>query len=272
MTPFRPPLSRREVGAAVHGLGLTVVSRIDGGGQGDVFEASDSRHGTCALKVFVPDAKKRVQAEVAFLESVSSPAIVGLYASGEVTVRGAACPYTLMEYLSGLSLRERINNGRILSERDATILVKDMAGALREMWLRGKVHRDVKPDNILACTGDRYVLIDFGIVRHLDLPTMTALGFAPGTLGYKSPEHDSAIRNPTYKADVFSLGITVYEAMSGVHPFAGSQDAISQGMVPSDICSLCPCSSRFAQLLMAMLAPRAVMRPELEQLEQGGLQ
>jgi serine/threonine-protein kinase len=246
-----------------------VVTRIDGGGQGDVFLCEHATYGRCALKVFVPEAKPRVEAEVAFLRTVDSRAIVELYASGDIQVRGEQTPYTIMEYVDGPPLQQRIAASHLLSETEARELVRMMANAIEQMWKNGKVHRDIKPDNILVDTNGRFILIDFGIVRHLDLPTMTVHGFAPGTPGYMSPEHDSAIRNLTYKADVFSLGVTTYEAMSGLHPFGRSQDAINQGLKPQDIKSVVSCSAGFAHLLMRTLDPRAVMRPELGDLQRG---
>jgi serine/threonine-protein kinase len=238
--PFQPPLDPRELDLALLPLGLRVVTRIDGGGQGDVFLCEHVAYGRCALKVFVPEAKQRVEAEVAFLGTVDSRAIVKLYASGDIQVRGDQTPYTIMEYVDGPPLRQRIADSHLLSETEARELVRMIANAIEQMWKNGKVHRDIKPDNILVDTNGRFILIDFGIVRHLDLPTMTLRGFAPGTEGYMSPEHNSAIRHLTYKADVFSLGVTV-----------------------------APCSAGFAHLLMRTLDPRAVMRPELGDLQRG---
>lgn len=265
--PFQPPLDPRELDLALPPLGLRVVTRIDGGGQGDVFLCEHATYGQCALKVFVPEAKQRVEAKVAFLGTVDSQAIVKLYASGDIQVRGDQTPYTIMEYVDGPPLRQRIADSHLLSETEARELVRMIANAIEQMWRNGKVHRDIKPDNILVDTNSKFILIDFGIVRHLNLPTMTLRGFAPGTEGYMSPEHNSAIRNLTYKADVFSLGVTTYEAMSGRHPFNRSQAAINQGLKPPDIKSVVPCSAGFAHLLMRTLDPRAVMRPELSDLQ-----
>jgi serine/threonine protein kinase len=270
VTPFQPSLDPSEVASELAPLGMSILRRIDGGGQGDVFLCEHPDYGRCALKVFVPEARQRVEAETGFLRSVDCSAIVTLFDAGEVRLRGEPSPFTVMEYVDGASLRQKIQAGDFLIEAQARELVTAVSSAISEMWRRGKVHRDIKPDNILVSGDGRSVLIDFGIVRHLDLPTMTARGFAPGTQGYKSPEHDSAIRNPTYKADVFSLGVTTYEALSGVHPFGRSQDAINQGMTPPSIATLTACSDEFADLLTRMLHPRAVMRPELSELLEGG--
>lgn len=267
MTPFEPSLDSRELNLALPSLGLTVVRRIAGGGQGDVFLCEHANYGRCALKVFVPEAKRRVEAEVAFLRTVHSRAIVKLYSAGDIQVRGEQAPYTIMEYVDGPPLQQRIAVNHLLSETEARELVRMMANAVEQMWKNGKVHRDIKPANILVDTSGRFILIDFGIVRHLDLSTMTARGVTPGTPGYMSPEHDSAIRNLTYKTDVFSLGVTTYEAMSGRHPFNWSQDAINEGLKPQDIKLVVSCSAEFAHLLMRTLNPRAVMRPELGDLQ-----
>jgi serine/threonine protein kinase len=265
--PFIPALSVAEVSAVLAPCGLTVLARIDGGGQGDVFRCDQPGQGPCVAKIFVPEARPRVAAEVIFLSTVQHPAIVRLLSNGDVTVRGSTCPYTVMEYVPGDSLRTRILDGRLVAEPEARRMVSCVAGGLGAMWAAGKVHRDVKPDNVLMEDSGTAKLIDFGIVRHLDLPTMTVQGFAPGTRGYKSPEHDSAIRNPTFKADVYSLGVTTFEAMSGVHPFSGDQDAMTRGAIAADLRSLVTCSDDFAGLLARMLNPRAVMRPGLDEIE-----
>jgi len=264
--PFVPALSVPEVAAVLATHGLTALSRIDGGGQGDVFLCDHTRNGRCVAKIFVPEARPRVDAEVGFLSAVRHPAIVRLLSFGDVPIRGTSSPFTVMEYVLGDSLRTRIDDGRLVGEAQAKRVVASVAGALDAMWQAGKVHRDIKPDNVLMEDDGAAKLIDFGIVRHLDLPTMTVQGFAPGTRGYKSPEHDSAIRNPTFKADVYSLGITVFEAMSGAHPFSGDQEAMTRGAVAPDVGSLVTCSVGFAVLVGRMLHPRAVMRPELDEL------
>lgn len=264
--PFIPVLSVAEVSAVLAPHGLTVLTRIDGGGQGDVFRCDQQGAGPCVAKIFVPEARPRVDAEVTFLSAVQHPAIVRLLSSGDVDVRGSMCPYTVMEYVPGDSLRTRILGGRLVAEPEARRMVSCIAGGLAAMWSADKVHRDVKPDNVLMEDSGVAKLIDFGIVRHLDLPTMTVQGFAPGTRGYKSPEHDSAIRNPTFKADVYSLGVTTFEAMAGVHPFSGNQDVMTRGAVAPDLRNLVACTDEFAALLARMLHPRAVMRPGLGEI------
>lgn len=264
--PFVPALSVPEIATVLATQGLTALSRIDGGGQGDVFLCDNNGNGRCVAKIFVPEARMRVEAEVGFLAAVRHPAIVRLIASGDVTVRGTSSPFTVMEFVPGDSLRTRIDGRRFIDEDQARHVVASIAGALDAMWQAGKVHRDIKPDNVLMEDSGTTKLIDFGIVRHLDLPTMTVQGFAPGTQGYKSPEHDSAIRNPTFKADVYSLGVTVFEAMSGVHPFSGDQSAMTAGAVALDLGYCAASSADFALLVSRMLHPRAVMRPELDEL------
>ena len=223
-------------------------------------------HGCCALKIFVPQAKPRVDAEITLLRAIDCPTIVTLYECGSATIRDAQCPFTLMEFVGGGSLRDRIQSGDLLSEDQTRQVVKSVSRAIHELWVRKKVHRDIKPDNILIGDPCRPVLIDFGVARHLDLATMTAPGFAPGTRGYKSREHDSAIRCLTFKADVFSLGVTAFESMTGAHPFGFNQEVIDLGPPPPDIRSVVDCGDTFAVLLSQMMHPRAIMRPELAKL------
>src|SRR5262249_51943251 len=102
-------------------------------------------------------------------------------------------------------------------------IVRDVADALGEAHRRGLVHGDVKPENILLVkNGEHYgvKVVDFGVARHVATPA----GSAVGTAGYVAPEQLQS-RPSDRRADLFALGVVLYELMTGTHPFAGRSDA-----------------------------------------------
>lgn len=239
---------------------------INAGGQGAVFRARHAQHGECVVKVYTPDSTARAGAEIEFLSDVRHPSIIRIIDNGTMPMDESVCPFVVMPYLSGGSLRGRVRQRDYLSEAEATSILLCVVGAIECLWEARKVHRDIKPDNLLFDAADNPVLIDFGVVRHLDLKTMTITGNAPGTWGYKSPEQSRGARNLTYKSDIFSLGITLYEAVAGQHPYDRRQDLVDVDAPVAGLSTLCDCSPGFCSAIQAMLNHRAIMRPTCEAL------
>ena len=102
----------------------------------------------------------------------------------------------------------------------------NVATAVERLWAKRIVHRDIKPANIVKAATDRFVLVDVGLARHLDRSALTAPGAAPCTPGYASPEQALGRRNLTINSDVFSLGVTLYEIGTGIHPFNRAQNLV----------------------------------------------
>lgn len=247
---------------------LTVQNAIDSGGQGAVFRAAHGTHGECALKIYTPESQPRVAAEVHLLRSIDHPNIIKIIDSGHIVLRGDTSPYTLMPFVDGSSIKTRLDRGERLDEAAAKRVLGELASAIETLWASLKVHRDIKPGNVLIDAAGSPVLIDFGITRHLDMTTMTVAGAAPGTAGYKSPEQSSGYRHLTYRSDVFSLAVTVYEAMCGEHPFRRRQDLIDADspVVPLD--QQVACSPELSALIGRMLLRRPVLRPTLPEIIQ----
>jgi serine/threonine-protein kinase len=256
---FAPDLTVQEARAAF--ATLTVLETESAGGQGAVFRADHPVHGECALKVYTPESRLRVDAEVELLAGIQHPSVIEILESGTAVVRNDHSPYIIMPFIHGSTLRVRLEQGDVLGEADARALLGQLGSAIQAVWDVLRVHRDIKPDNILIDACGRAVLIDFGVTRHLELPTMTDIGGAPGTVGYKSPEQSAGVRTLSYKSDLFSVGVTVYEGMSGRHPFAGRQDLIDAGMIPPPLGVADGCSPEFSTLLSDLMATRPVMRP-----------
>ncbi|HWW61588.1 MAG TPA: protein kinase, partial [Thermoanaerobaculia bacterium] len=131
--------------------------------------------------------------------------------------------YIAMEYVEGDSLKKVIASG-VLGTADAVRIVKRCADALAEAHLHGIIHRDVKPENIIV-TKRGVKMLDFGIAKLIDPPEdagkLTSDGTVIGTPEYMSPEQALG-RTVDHRSDIFSLGVVLFETLTGRHPFAGS--------------------------------------------------
>jgi serine/threonine-protein kinase len=170
-----------------------------------------------------------------------------------------------MEYIDGESLGDTLRAGSSLDEDDTRQMLVEVCEALSVLAARHKVHRDIKPDNVIRRVSGEFVLLDFGIVRHLDLATMT-MGQMPATPGYAPPEQSAGVRTLTSKCDVFALGIAAFEVMTRTHPFGRDQAAINAGAPPLRAGTLVQCSTGLSDLLGRMMGFRPVWRPSLQEV------
>lgn len=236
------------------------VSRfLSGGGQGVVFEGEHAG-APAAVKIFNPDPE-RFAREVALLQAIQCPTLVKLLATTSVPVQGIACPVVAYELLRGGDLRKYIANGAAaLPEKILLTIGCHVGRAIDALWAKRIVHRDIKPENILE-DGARFVLVDVGVARHLDLKTITVLGGAPGTLGYKSPEQAAGRRALTKRSDIFALGVTLFELATRQHPFNRDQSRIGR-VTPASLRTLrADLSPALTTLIDKMMAPDPVDRP-----------
>jgi tRNA A-37 threonylcarbamoyl transferase component Bud32/tetratricopeptide (TPR) repeat protein len=194
---------------------------IGRGGMATVYQALDLRHDRqVALKFIhaeVADrlATERFRREIALLASLQHPHILALYDSGEF--EGAL--FYVMPYVSGESLRGRLEREKQLPVDDAIRIAREVADALVSAHQHDIIHRDIKPENILLSQGHALVC-DFGIARALSRAgarRLTDAGFAIGTLAYMSPEQASG--DPIDgRSDLYSLGCVLYEMLTGRVP------------------------------------------------------
>jgi serine/threonine protein kinase len=140
-------------------------------------------------------------------------------------VSSAGIPYLVMELLEGRTLGQRLQAEGAVPATIAVPLVSAVASAVAAAHASGIVHRDIKPENVFLHGSDAVPkLLDFGIARLLDdtedgdRETLTATGQVVGTPAYMAPER---LRGAAYdeRSDVYSLGVVLYEALTGVHPF-----------------------------------------------------
>lgn len=199
------------------------LERLAGaGGMGSVYRARDLATGDLvAVKVLASTTPHdlRFTREAELLSSMSHPGIVRYVAHG-VAVSGER--YLAMEWLDGHDLSVRLRE-RGLSISEGVRLATRIAEALGHAHARGVVHRDVKPGNLFLVGGDvdAAKVIDFGIARGHDLGAGTRTGAILGTPGYLAPEQARGGRDVDPRADVFSLGCVLFEALTGRAPFVG---------------------------------------------------
>jgi hypothetical protein len=195
---------------------------LGSGGMGEVFLARDRvLRRDVALKVlrrqYAGDSEfaERFLREARSAASLSHPNIVQVYDRGE-TEDGAS--YIAMEYVPGGTLKEKISREGPLAAREAAALGAQVAEALGAAHDRGMVHRDIKPQNVLLTEKGDAKVADFGIARAGSSVTISKTGSVMGTAGYMSPEQ--ALGEPaTPKSDLYSLGVVLYEALTGELPF-----------------------------------------------------
>lgn len=202
---------------------LSGITYVTGGGQKSVYRADHRHHGPVALKIFADSADpQRTQREIEAVQQLACDRVPPIHATGLLS--GAPKPtFWLVEtWLTGDNLRTRLCSGP-LSDELVRRVAEDVLYVLCEAEKRHIVHRDVKPENIfMAADESRCWLLDFGIARHLDLSTLTAVGAGQGPLspGYAPPEQIQNYKDKIdSRADLFALGVTLYEALMGVNPF-----------------------------------------------------
>ncbi|MCM2315004.1 MAG: protein kinase [Thermoanaerobaculia bacterium] len=128
-------------------------------------------------------------------------------------------PYIAMEYVDGCDLDELIRSDHPLSQERVLRLFVQLCGALDYAHDAGIVHRDIKPGNIMITRGDRVKVVDFGIAK-MDSSSLTQAGMVMGTPSYMSPEQIMG-KTLDRRSDIFSLGVVLYEALTGEKPFLG---------------------------------------------------
>ena len=212
------------MGETILGNRYEVIRKIGDGGMAFVYEAKDRLlNRIVAVKVLRPEfvddeeflAKFKREAEA--VANISHPNIVNVYdvgCDGKVN-------YIVMEYVDGQNLKEIIKNEGTLDEYTALDITKQIAKALGAAHKKGVIHRDIKPHNILISSEGRNVKVaDFGIAKAATNSTMTNIGSIIGSVHYFSPEQakGKSVKN---NADLYSLGIVLYEMLLGKVPFKG---------------------------------------------------
>ena len=234
--------------------------RLGEGGFGEVFEAWDTKlHRSVALKRLKVSsdapASDRLLEEARMAASLRHSAFVKVYAIDG----GAAAQSIVMELVEGRTLRQ-LAADRPFSVGAALAIAAQIAEAMQEAHAARLVHGDLKPSNLMMEPSGRVRILDFGLARHIDpLATQAsaAAGDAPGTIAYMAPER-LAGRAPGAAADIYALGVILYELIAGQRPFpdlAGLALAAAQMQSSSALWAFPPdCDPAVAALVRAMTA------------------
>jgi WD40 repeat protein/tRNA A-37 threonylcarbamoyl transferase component Bud32 len=210
---------------------ITIVRLIDEGGMGRVYEGLQGMPcRTVAVKVIrqgvlSASAAKRFEHEAQIMGRLTHPGIARLYSVGIQQLSGCEVPYFVMEYIDDALSITAFASQRSLSTRDRVRLFSAACGAVAHGHQKGVIHRDLKPGNILVDAAGLPKIIDFGVARSTDadvaLTTMhTDVGQLVGTLAYMSPEQfDGAADDIDVRADVYALGVVLYELLTGGMPY-----------------------------------------------------
>ncbi len=206
--------------------GAYLVDReIGAGGMATVYLARDRKHDrSVAVKVVHPElaavlGPERFLREIAITAQLNHPHILPLFDSG----RSDGLLYYVMPYVTGESLRGRLERERQLSVEEALRITEGVASALDYAHRHGVVHRDIKPENILLADG-AVLVADFGVALAITNSTdrrMTETGLSLGTPQYKTPEQSMGERTIDGRSDIYSLSCVLYEMLAGEPPFTG---------------------------------------------------
>ncbi len=212
--------------------------QIARGGMAEVWEAGDDVLGrSVAVKVLLPELAadpsflERFRREAIAAARLAHPNIVATYDTGvDVSVEGGLA-FIVMELVDGRTLKDVLVDRGPLDSPEATTIAAQVAGALHYAHQAGIVHRDVKPANILLCPDGRVKVADFGIAKAALVGAvgagadwdLTGTGMVVGTAKYLSPEQFEG-KPVDRRADVYALGVVLYEMLCGRAPFVGNTD------------------------------------------------
>src|SRR3954452_16971910 len=198
--------------------------RIASGGMGDVWRAIDDVLGrSVAVKVLLPALSdepgfsERFRGEARTMATINHSGVVDIY---DYSSDSAVGSYLVMEYVDGDALSRTLSRVGRLTPARTMALVAQAAEALHSAHVKGVVHRDVKPGNLLVRPNGTLVLTDFGIARAVGAAQLTAAGSVLGTAAYISPEQAMGQSAPPL-SDIYALGIVAYQCLSGRRPFEG---------------------------------------------------
>lgn len=218
-----------------------------------------------------PEAREQMKREIDAAAQLDCDYVPRILRSGDQTVNGDTRFFVIEQYVEGETLRDRFSREKMLPLNEVLRLARVLLRACADFEVRGFVHRDIKPENIMVGSDGRIWVIDFGIVRFLDLQSLTPTLAQWGrfTLGYGSPEQMRNLKpDIDARTDLFAIGVVLYEALYGTNPYyEGKQNQVEvfQHMMNRDLPPLeieGDESGEFSEFLHALTARFPSRRPQ----------
>ena len=217
------------------GTRYQVLKVLGQGGMGVVYRAWDEELGVAvALKVIRPEMmgtpgaaaeiERRFKQELILARQVTHKHVVRIHDLGDVN----GIKYITMPFLEGEDLHTTVAAAGKLPVRRALNIARQVASGLEAAHAVGVIHRDLKPANVMIDADDQAVILDFGIARSTSASTMTS-GAVVGTLQYMAPEQAEG-RSVDQRADIYALGLVLYDMLAGTRRLAATESAISDLM------------------------------------------
>ncbi|HLE31101.1 MAG TPA: serine/threonine-protein kinase, partial [Bacteroidota bacterium] len=211
-----------------------ILEKLGEGGMGVVYKAQDTRLDRLVALKFLPDhvavgsaELERFVQEAKAAAGLSHPNICTIYGIEEAEKKH----FIVMEFVDGQMLQEKKAALSMKQALDIGIQIADGLAAAHE---KGIVHRDIKPENIMIRKDGRVQIMDFGLAKLRGASRLTKEGSTVGTAGYMSPEQVQGLETD-HRSDIFSLGVLLYEMLTGQPPFKGVHEtAISYEIVNVD--------------------------------------
>ena len=275
-------MSHPEIPTTHHHIGhYRVLRQLGEGGMGVVYEAVRDDIGIrAAVKVLRPEFARNMEISTRFFNEaraanmIQHPGIVKVFDYGHLPTGEA---YLAMELLEGESLRQRLEQRSRLNEADSMRIARQIAAALASAHAKNIVHRDLKPENVMLIPdaetpdGERIKILDFGIAK-LD-PTAQGLvrtrtNSMMGTPVYMAPEQCRGVKNIDDRADVYALGVMIFEMLTGQPPFYADYPGDIIGMhmfkVPPQLSASMPdVDPQLSEMVNAILSKEPTSRPSM---------
>src|SRR5678810_1479105 len=209
-----------------------ILEKIGAGGQGTVYKATDTKLGRAVvIKVLPPELTvkeanlKRFEREARLASSLDHPNICTIFDLDEIE----GVHFIAMQHIEGRNVRQLVG-GRPLELKSSLLIAIQVADALATAHDRGIIHRDIKSGNVMVAPSGQVKILDFGLAKLLDdeeasatgihRTELTEVGVPYGTATYAAPEQARGDRVDK-RADIFSLGVLLYEMLTGTWPFRG---------------------------------------------------
>ena len=237
-----------------------VVEILGQGGMGAVYRAVDENLGVdVALKenLFTTEEYARqFRREAVILATLRHPNLTRVTDHFEIEGKGQ---YLVMDYIEGEDLRQRMDRAGVLSEEETILVGAAICDALSYLETCNPpiVHRDIKPGNVKITPSGQIYLVDFGLAKIIQSGQATTTGARAMTPGYSPPEQYGTARTD-HRSDLFSLGATLYAALTGAIP----EDALARAMEQADLTPIRKHNNKISRRLSAVIEKSLAIRPD----------